>query len=204
MKLLRKIARLLQRKPKFLLKGEHAIKEAFTCGGVTYYCWDDAFNQPYERALKALTFYEEFRMRTTREFLVRHCDSVDAILNNPKKIEVGRLAILNKQLKERLEWIMEPDILYKLASVIFFDKNESPFTYDFKYSARKIEHWKKHTGMNDFFLQMPIVQLIPYLKGSEINFEAYSKLVRDMTQIHLANITGNISAESKKSDSDKS
>ncbi len=191
------------RKPKFLLNNDHIIKEAFTCGGVMYYQFDDVYNVPYQRGLTALNFYEELRMRTTRDFLILHTKAVESILNDPKKIKIGELAMLNKQLQERLEWIFEPELLYKLASVVFFDKTESPTSYDYRYGQKKIKEWKKHSSVNDFFLQLPILKLVPFLQDCEINFPAYLKVVHEMSAAHLDNIIGNLSEETKTKDSVK-
>jgi hypothetical protein len=188
------------RKPKFMLQNDHIIKEAFTCGGVTYYAFDDIYNQPYERALTALDFYEEFRMRTSFDFLKLHTAAVDDILSNPKTINVGTIHSLNKQLKERLDWIVSPDLLYKLASVVYFDKNESPYVYDHKYGADKIKHWKKHSEMNAFFLQQPIIKLHPFLADCEVDFQSYSILVKKLEATHLENIITKLSPQMRNSD----
>lgn len=192
MKFLRKI---FKRKPKFSLQNDHIIKEAFTCGGVVYYQFDDIFNVPFERALTALDFYEELRMRTSRDLLLLHVTAVDEQLNKGKLTEVAKL---NQQLKERLEFIIEPDLLYKLASVVFFDKNESPYIYDYKYGQDKIKNWKKESEMNAFFLQMPLIKLVPFLADCEIDFQAYSKMVEKLNRVHLENISSNLSNEKKQ------
>lgn len=196
MKLLSKI---FKRKPKFLLQNDHIIKEAFTCGGVMYYQFDDIFNQPYERALTALDFYEEFRMRTSFDFLKLHVQACKDITSNPKTINIGQLALLNKQLEERLNWIIAPDLLYKLASVVFFDKNESPYIYDHKYGQQKIKNWKKNSEMNAFFLQQPIIKLVPFLKDCDLNFQAYSSVVQKLNSVHLDNIFTGLSPATKNS-----
>ncbi len=201
MKMLNKL--LFWRKPKFMLQNDHIINEAFSCGGVKYYQFDDPYNQPYERALTALSFYEELRMRTTKDFLILHCNAVEAILSNPKKIDILQLSKLHLQLKERLEWIIEPELLYKLASVVFFDKNESPYIYDYKYGEQKIKHWKKSAEVNAFFLQQPIIKLVPSLADCEIDFPSYLTVVQKMNQAHLANIITNLSEEQMNSDSVK-
>jgi len=177
---------------------ESRIIEAFTCGGTNYYQFDDAFNMPNERALTALTYYEELRMRCTREFLQEHCEAIEGILSDPKRINIPKLAILNRQLKERLDWIFEPDIAYKLASVVYFDKTENPYRYDMKYGQKKIEHWKKTKGVDDFFLQKPLLDLIPFLKDSELNLEIYSQVLEKATKIMWDNISGKTSAKRKQ------
>jgi hypothetical protein len=181
-------------KPPF--NTELPITFAFEVGGIKYYQFDDAFNTPCERALKALTYYEELRMRCTRDYLEKHCQAVKEVLSNTK-IDVQRLAVLNQQLLDRLELIIEPDIAYKLASVVYFDKNESPYVFDDKYAAKKVEHWKKHKGVHDFFLQKPVQALIPFINGSEVNLDIYSEVVRNLNRIHSALISGEPS-ETKK------
>lgn len=194
---------LFWRKPKFMLQNEHIIKEAFACGGEIYYAYDDIFNVPYERAMVALNFYEELRMRTTKDFLLLHVKAVEDILSHPKKIDLGQIAILNRQLKERLEWIVEPDLVYKLASVVFFDKNESPTNYDYKYGQQKIKKWKKSEDINAFFLRMPIQKLVPFLQDCEVDFLLYSKVLEKMSTAHLANISTSLSEETMKAGSVK-
>lgn len=181
--------------PKLHRNIDHKIDLAFELNGVKYYCFDDAFNVPYERALTALTFYEEFRMRCTRDFLKLHVKAVEEALNKGK---LTNIAILNAQLKERLDFILEPKLLFKLASVIYFDENESPLTYDFKYNEAKIKLFEDNKDINAFFLQNHIQQLVPFLKDVNLNLDLYSKVVSEATEIHLANILSNISGPLKK------
>ena len=191
-------AKYFNRKPKFKLQNDHILKEAFTCGGVKYFQFDDIFNQPYERALVALDFYEEFRMRTSFDFIRLHVQAIKDIMSNPKAIDFGKVATLNTQLEERLNWIVAPDLLYKLASVVFFDENESPYIYDHKYCKEKIKHWKKNSEMNAFFLQMPIINLIPSLKNCDLDFQSYSQVVEKLTETHLDTIFTNLSPATKQ------
>lgn len=184
-------------KKEFRFDSELPIIEAFEVGGVKYYQFDSAFNTPCERALKALTYYEELKMRCTREFLQKHCNAIKEAVN---KSDINRVALLNHQLSERLELIIEPEIAYKLASVVYFDKNESPYLYDFKYAEKKIAYWKKYKGVHDFFLQKPVQSLIPFLNVSEVNLNIYSEVVENINRIHLANISGSESAKEKQKD----
>ena len=186
--------------PKFYRNIDHKIDFAFEIDGVKYYCFDDAFNVPYERALTALTFYEEFRMRCTRDFLKLHVKATDEALNKGKLTNV---AILNNQLKERLDFILEPKLLFKLASVIYFDESESPLTYDFKYNEAKIKKFEENKDTKAFFLQHHIQQLVPFLKDVNLNLELYSKVVNEVTEIHLANILSNTSGTPKKTEETK-
>jgi hypothetical protein len=77
--------------------------------------------------------------------------------------------------------ITDADLIYKLASVVFFDKSESPTHYEHGYNQKKIEHWKKKASMYDFFLQMPVQQLVPFLKQSEGDTHTYLQKIMEMT-----------------------
>lgn len=203
--ILKILNRIFKSEPKWIhdWNSKYVIKEAFTIGGRTYYMFDDVFNVPYERGLKSLVYYEEFRMRINKEYLGLHIDAMDKILSDPKKIDIGKIAILNKQLKERLELIVEPDMLYKLASVVFFDKNEKPWSYEFDYAEKKIKFWKKNATNHAFFLETPLVKLIPFLKLSETNLDTYSTIVEKVNQIHYGYLSDLLSNSKKMNDSGK-
>ncbi len=204
MNLIKSISSYFQKKPKDFIPfkdSKYIIKYAFTIGGIDYYCFDDTFNLPYERGLKAISFYEESRMKCSLEYLKLHTEAIDNILNS-KSIKIYDIKKLNDQLAERLKFVVDIDLLYKLASVIFFDKNEIPTTYEFKYNVEKIEHWKKHKDIGDFFLQMPIVRLIPFLKESNQISQDYAEALRKINRHHLDNIYSHISNKEKMNPSD--
>src|SRR5688572_12745461 len=113
----------------YMLNDQYKVVEAFKLNGDTFFMFDDQLKLPSGRGLCALTIYEEFNMRTTREYLEAHTRAMEIILSDPKKINIQTIAILNKNLQERLNLALFPDHIYKLASVVFFDKTESPYNY---------------------------------------------------------------------------
>ncbi len=156
-------------------KIDYVIKEAFTVGGRTYYEMDDTFNLPYQRGAACLRYYAEFNMRVDRETLLAHVEAVDQLLQfvPGKSMDLVKVKQLNNNLRDRLNWIMDEDLAYKLASVVYFDKNESPEVYDAKYNQDKIAFWKKGDGRKGVFFMQPLQKLIPFLKEFETNFETY-------------------------------
>jgi len=113
-----------QKDPKKVFpKQKHIIERAFTIAGVDYYQFSDVFNLPYERGLSALSIYEESRMRCSREYLEKHVEVVREILRSTK-IDVYRINQLNEQMSQRLNLVLDVDLLYKLASIVFFDGKE--------------------------------------------------------------------------------
>ncbi len=197
--------RLLQRRHRRnpFPESKHIIKEAFTTGGITYYEFDDLFNLPYQRGLEAIAVYEEMRMKCTREYLLKHTEANADILGRQKfgVNELLEMKRLNDQLHERLEWVMDTDIVYKLASVVFFDSTEKPERYEPKYALEKIARWKKDTEVTDFFALAPLKKLVPFLGESSLNFRAYSAAQHEINQLHWANISGSSPQAGEKSSS---
>jgi len=166
---------------------KHVIEFAFTVAGVDYYQFNDVFNLPYERGLTALTFYEELRMRCSREYLERHISAVREVLR-AKKIDIFKIYQLNEQMNERLNLSIDVELLYKVASVVFFDRKENPILYDMDYCKKKIDFWKKHKGVSDFFLQKPLKELIPFLNSVDFDLEKYSQMNKNLNEIHSENL----------------
>jgi hypothetical protein len=159
--------------------------------GVTYYSFgqekESAFNIPYERALKTVTFYTEMACRVDDEYLGQHIAACDSIFSS-NKIDIFKLQRLNENLKARREFIIDTDLVYKLASVVYFDEHEDPRTYDHAYNKKKIDLWKKNIDINDFFYSAPVLSLIPFLKGSEVNLREYSKVQALVKEDHQKNV----------------
>lgn len=184
---------------------KHVINEAFTSGGVTYYAFDNTFNLPYQRGLQAIMVYEELRMKCDYELVKAFTDSIEKILSAtkvglPQFMELKRM---NDIMRERLKWVVDTDLVYKLAAVVYFDASESPVKYDPVYAAKKIEKWKAEEGINDFFLRVPIQNLIPFLKGSGLNFQEYSQVQQELNKKHREIISLPLSGEGLKNSSDK-
>jgi len=173
-----------RRDPKKVFPNQqHIIEHAFTVAGIDYYRFSDVFNLPYERGLMALAVYEETRMRCSREYLEKHVEVVRDLLH-AKKIDIFKLNQLNEQMTERLRLHLDTDLLYKLASIVFFDKNENPVIYEPEYCSKKIDFWRKHKGVADFFLSKPLQELMPFLKSVDFDLNSYSELVKDLNGIH--------------------
>lgn len=171
-------------------KLSHEVKYAFTCAGVEYFQFADFNNTPSVRGLKTMVFYEEMRMKCTLEYLHLHAEAVDNILTQDK-INIFEIKKLNEQLKQRLNLAVDTEMLYKIASIVFFDKNENVEDYDYAYNAKKIQHWKKEVA-ESFFLQQPLQELLPVLKDFDGNFQMFSQVVEEMNQLHLENLLQNL------------
>lgn len=164
-------------------KQKYRIEYAFTCGGTKYYRFADITNLPYERGLMALQTYNEVDMRCSRPFLLHYADTIDQLLHQPQ-IDIFKINQLNQLLKQRLTLITDTDLLYRLAAVCFFDKTENPAVYEPDYAEKKIAKWRKDKGVHDFFTQMPLLELMPFLQNVDTDLDTYSAMCDELNKIH--------------------
>lgn len=184
---------------KIFPKCKHIIDYAFSIKGRHYFQFNDPLNMPYDRALKSLPYYREFEMNTGRELLIAHTDAVDNIFSKTQLTmnDLVDLKHFNNLLKERLNLPKEPELMYKLAAVVFFDQYENPDTYEFKYGEAKIKHWKKEADLKSFFLSKPLRTLIPYLDYVGENLITYSQMVEGRTEVYKKALLPRLSEEQR-------
>lgn len=178
------------------------LKYAFTANGIDYYEPHPESGGltilPWQRALTLHQYYEELRMKVDREYLERHADAVELIIKGPKDKpkrkfsfeDLSELSKLNNMLKERMNFIFTPDLIYKVASVVFIDDTESPERYDEGHNRKKIEQWKA-AGLANFFLNEPVQRLIPFLNSSPQDIQNYGEMVAELEK-HLNSELQNI------------
>lgn len=180
-------------------KDKYKIVKAFEFDGKQYFQFEDVFNAANGRAMVASEYYNEFSMRCNREFLQAHCVAVLNCINNKNGIQISEIAKLTTQLKERLDLIFDVELLYKLSSVIYFDENESPYSYDFKYNLQKIARWKE-LKLSDFFLQVPLSDTIPLMNSSPADLDIYTEVSKKINKTHLESIFTMLSERDKNYD----
>lgn len=162
---------------------KYRIEYAFTCGGTKYYRYADIANLPYERGLMAINVYNELEMRCDRKFLVKYVDAVEKQLHK-QTIDIFTINKLNEILKQRLQMPTHVDLLYKLASVVFFDKTENPAVYEPSYAEKKIAKWRKDKKVTDFFSQKPLRELLPSSESVDIDLDTYTEIQAELEKIH--------------------
>lgn len=180
---------------------KHTIVYAFTCGGKDYYQFANEGNDlPWKRGMDAIVAYRELQMMCEFDYLKMHTEAVDKILTAPKfnMKSAMDLAKLNSQLRERLTLPFQPGLIYNLAAVVYFDKDENPYSFDAKYAFEKIEFWKKNSDIEDFFLQKQLTELVPFLKNYEGNMLTFSETVKAINEIHLEEVLSKLSPERKQ------
>lgn len=181
--------RLLGFKPKtYIVHDRYTIVPAFEWKGVTYSMHEDPMNVCVGRGLWAMKYLDELYMRCSADYLKAHIAATKAILSDRTKIELGELFKLNDHMEQRVNMLIAvPAHVYKLASVIYFTKDESPFYYDPVANQKKIEAWEK-ADMYDFFCTGHLKNLIPSLGLPERDSVKYSEIAEKINQIHITNL----------------
>lgn len=180
-----------QPSPKFLKTPSMPHEEAFRSkDGTPYYWFINAMGTPCLRALTAQNAYEKIRMRSSKEMQEKETSHLQIMVERLKdsldgkagKIrlskafeaisEIERVIIYRK---EREQMLVSEDLIYDFAAAVFFDENENPYVCDMEYNQRKIEKWKKEEDALAFFLQTPLIDLLPFLKEYEETSPTYLK-----------------------------
>lgn len=189
-----------QKNPKEIFPNALSIIDyAFSIDDKDFYAFQDFNNTPMDRAFNALTHFNELDMRCDRDFLIAHTKAVDNMINDTKAIKLTEIVKLNLQLKERLEFLFEPDVAYKLCSVVFFDETENPHRYEYKKSFSKSQLFRT-APISDFFLSKPIGRFVPLTNLSINDFQGYCEVIMKMTRKQLESISTMLSEADKSND----
>ena len=162
---------------------KYRIEYAFTSGGTKYYRYADITNLPYDRGLTAIQVYNEVEMRCSVDLLKAFTQAIDDVLM-AKEINIYAIKQLNDIIKQRLQFSVDVELLYKLASVCFFDKTENPRVYDQQYAEKKIAKWRKDKGVADFFSQKPLKELMPFLANVNHGLDIYTPINEQINKTH--------------------
>jgi hypothetical protein len=168
----------------YLVDEKYKVVPAFSLAGVDYWMYDSSLEIPTGRFFAAMGVYTEMEMNCSKDYLQAHCRAMEKLLSDPKKISLTYIMQLNVNLKERLELMPMPEYIYKLASVIFFDKTESLYSYDYDYNKLKIEKWKAAGGTLDFFSKTPLKELVPSLTMPEKDTLTYLTVTKMVAETH--------------------
>lgn len=189
-----------QKNPKDIFPNALSIiSYAFSLNDRDYYNFDDFNSTPMDRAFNALAFFNELDMRCTREFLQAHCQAVDNMINDTKAIKLTEIVKLNMQLKERLDFLFEPEIAYKLCGVVFFDETENPNRYEYKKGLEKTKLFRE-IPISDFFLSKPIGRYVPLTRLSINDLPEYFETVTKITKKQLDTIFTTLSEQDRNNE----
>lgn len=158
-------------KPTWQTLPGHETELVFTSVGIDYYKFVNEFNIPYGRAMAALDIQRELEEKTDAKYHKVAYESIIEFLNKGNLVAAGQVA--NNSL-ERMNNICNVDLMYKLASVLYFDKTEDVYSYDYVYADKKIRNWRKNNDVEAFFLRTPLANYLPSFDGLAMNIVEYT------------------------------
>jgi hypothetical protein len=147
------------------IKPNHEIELAFVSGGKPYYKFVNEQNIPVMRAFKAMDVYNELEMRIDREYLLAFFKTTRKILEHRTKLDLPAIVQLIVAAEGKMKHITNIDTLYRLASVLYIAENEDPYNWDYEFAEKKIEHWRKNSDVESFFLHSPMSDFLPSFHG---------------------------------------
>jgi hypothetical protein len=183
----------------------HIINYAFSIAGPNMgerdFFWLDNFHEvPIERGFQCLTHFNEMKMKCSEEFLQAHSQAVINIGNDDKKTnaqKVNEILRLNEDLQDRLKWLGDLDIAYRLCSVVFFDAQENPTHFSQKRAGENAVIFRE-VELASFFFCAPISKLMPYFSGLGSDLPTYFEAMVQMNRLHLERVFAQLSGEDQK------
>lgn len=156
--------------------------------GNQYYEFVNIADMPETRRMEYNSLREEAVMGISRELLINIFDGIITANDNNEKSKVGTEAFLAKDM---LRNITSKEILYKMASLMYFTEDEDISLYDLDYNNEKIKLFKRVENQGFFFGRLldnglkntgdPLrADIQKYLKESEVKEKAYLQLLGEM------------------------
>jgi hypothetical protein len=100
---------------------------------------------------------------------------------------------LTNDLKVRSKLVSDYDLILRLASILYFDENESHLTYDEGYNEKKIKEWKK-LKVEAFFLNVPLQQFLPQLDLLKVDSVQFTNLTKAESKLKIEHLERIISS----------
>lgn len=165
--------------------------------GYSYYRMVNEQRIPALRAMAAKDVWQELEHRIPRQVLEGYFQSIMDLTN---KGQLAQIAVLTEAMQERSSYITHVGLLYKLATVLYFDQTENPLDYDPVYAYEKMKRWQESRSVDAFFLETPMIEFLPFSDLSSIDLNAYTK-AQNAEEIRICKaILKTLSEESKNAD----
>lgn len=163
------------------------IEFAFEAGGVKYYCFKTDSEVRYGRYIVLQAFLQEYHLRVDLDTLQANIKKLKGWLNPPVNregqgtLQLGKALELLEIMEQRANIAFEPDTVYRLASVLYFDDSEILSGYDKKYNEEKIARWKESETV-DFFFHKLFRESTRLMVSSREDLLNYLRLVPALTK----------------------
>jgi len=152
------------------------IEKVIKIKGRQLYKFKDLLDMPHNRYNKATRFVTEFDMRLDGDYLNEFIEIQEKAFNSGEIFKAsGALQIL----KSKHDMLISIEASYRLASCIYFWKDEDLDDYDFEIGDEKITLFKE-IGFESFFLSKPMNNFIPQVNLSAQDLNAFSRYEKEL------------------------
>ena len=171
---------------------------AFAVGDTTYYHFPNDLKLGAIRAHAGMDVYKELSFNVHKEDLMAYFQAQKVasqkireaftVKNGVFNIEAAVRAAddfdkLTQEIEARAGWVTSIGLIFKLASVLYFDETEDPYGYDDVYAVEKINRWAKALEGGElpaFFLKRRMSELLGLPDTSLIDTPTYTTLLNEL------------------------
>lgn len=162
---------------KHLASGD--LEYVFTSGGTDFFRFKNEQRIPAVRAFKAQDVYQELEYRVERDYLVALFKAIKVSIN---KGDLAEIITLVNAAEQRIEYISDFTLLYKLAAILYVQADEDPLDFDDETTARKVDLWLKEKDVRAFFLRTPLLEFLPFSNLSPESLSNFIQLQRSANE----------------------
>lgn len=155
------------------------IEKVAKIKGRQLYQFKNLLDMPHDRYNKATRFVTEFDMRIDADILKKSIQDCLKYSNEGNFTKV--IGILNL-LEEHTNMLISIEASYRLASCIYFWKDENLNDYDFEIGDEKITLFKE-MGFDSFFLSKPMNNFIPAMNLSDQDLRGFSQYEKELRKL---------------------
>ena len=155
------------------------IQKVAKVKGRQLYQFKNLLDMPHDRYNKATRFVTEFDMRIDADILKKSKQDCLKYSNEGNFTKV--IGILNL-LEEHTNMLISIEASYRLASCVYFWKDEKLNDYDFEIGDEKITLFKQ-MGFESFFLSKPMNNFVPQIDLSAQDLRAFSQYEKELKKL---------------------
>ena len=157
------------------------IEEVQEIEGRMLYKFKSLLDMPHNRYNKATRHITEFEMRMDAQTSMDIDKKIMDIINQPQ-IKIGNITSLIQTRITMSEMLISIDASYRLASCVYFWKDENLDDYDFEIGDEKISLFKK-IGLDSFFLSKPMNNFIPLTNLSAQDLRGFLQYEKELKKL---------------------
>lgn len=140
--------------------------------GMRYYRYREEFKIPLSRKGEIEDLMIELKNCMTNDEMGKFIEGMKKALNDGDLTMIG---FLLTEIEDRRNWLARSEILWHLAAAITIREDEDPAEFDEEIQRQKIAQFQKDHALHDFFVTSGLIEFVPYLNKSEVDWNAYMK-----------------------------